>query len=242
MIQYLLQTQSHRWHGLNLSRFFFLIKLNDIHRRKLSSRSKILYIYTLEGGDVSPLDKLLAYSYTLVGLTCGLHQFICLSHHTVLYVGDWSSQIFQILCQSTKTGRSVAWQMFVHVYIHQEMPHYWLSDMFVIIKSLCTFLSDFSNSQALYLCICTCTTCIHSPLQVKVLHSISYCTKSKDLLSEQCTSNVGTHRWSRSLWISKWTRNRSQCPRIPHSSPLRAKFSFELLLSLLLVTFFCFFC
>lgn len=81
--------------------------MTDIHRRKLGSRSKI---HTLKGGDLSPLDKLLAYSYALAGYTCGLHQFICLSHHTVLDVEDWSScsDTFQILCQSTKTGRSVS--------------------------------------------------------------------------------------------------------------------------------------
>ena len=41
---------------------------------------------------------------------------------------------------------------------------------------------------------------------------------------------VETHRGSHSLWISKWTLNWTQCPRIPHSSHLGAKFSFELLL------------
>ena len=42
--------------------------------------------------------------------------------------------------------------------------------------------------------------------------------------------DVGTHRWSHSLWISKWTLNWTQCPRIPHSTRLGAEFRFELLL------------
>ena len=44
------------------------------------------------------------------------------------------------------------------------------------------------------------------------------------------TTCVGTRRWSHSLWISKWTLNWTQCPRIPHSSHLGAKLRFELLL------------
>ena len=42
--------------------------------------------------------------------------------------------------------------------------------------------------------------------------------------------HVGTHRWSYSLWISKWTLSWTQCPRIHHPSHLDAKFSFELLM------------
>ena len=42
--------------------------------------------------------------------------------------------------------------------------------------------------------------------------------------------DVGTHRWSQPLWISKWILNWTQSPRIPHSSHLGKKFSFELLL------------
>ena len=41
---------------------------------------------------------------------------------------------------------------------------------------------------------------------------------------------VGTRRLTHSLWISKWTLNWTQCPRIPHSSHLGAKFKFELVL------------
>ena len=40
---------------------------------------------------------------------------------------------------------------------------------------------------------------------------------------------VGTHIWSHSLWISKWTLSGTQCPRILHSSHLSGKFRFELL-------------
>ena len=47
-------------------------------------------------------------------------------------------------------------------------------------------------------------------------------------ISEPKLPNVGTHRWSHSLWISKWTLNWTQCPRIPHSSHLGAEFRFVL--------------